>query len=191
MQSTTRFAILIIITVLLGSCGGSDETVREESLQVASSKRTCQTLVEQLCFLTRSSSDQNWTFLYENLEGLAYEWGREYTLQVRITERPGPGPAAADAPTVTRTYRVIAVTSSSIVPNTTTFSLNVRSPTSSLSVDAGGAWSLLGVRLACTTEVCQALQAAKAGFSPVLLRLDHRNLPTGPLHVTSVEPPAQ
>jgi len=186
----TRSTISVTVTMALAlaGCGGSAESTHDESIDVASNLATCTTLVERLCYQVRPAGTTKWTLLYENLDGLNYEWGRQYSLRVRVTERPGAG--GADAPSSTRTYQVLAVASSTQVPAATAFSLTTSWPASSLTKDANGRWTFLGVPLACTAVMCQELDSAKSGGVPVQLNFDHANSPTGPLDLVAVSLPS-
>ena len=185
--SPSIISVTVAMALALIGCGGSTESTHDESIDVASNLATCTTLVERLCYQVRPTGTTKWTLLYENLDGLNYEWGRQYSLRVRVTELPGVG--GADAPSSTRTYQVLAVASSTQVPAATAFSLTTSWPASSLEKDANGRWTLLGIPLVCTPTICQELDAAKSGGVRVQLNFDHMNSPTGPLDLVAVSLP--
>jgi hypothetical protein len=188
MQITRSTSFLAVAMALsFAGCGGSDESTREESIDVASNLATCTTLIERLCYQVRPTGSTRWALLYENIEGLNYEWGRQYSIRVRVTERHGAG--AADAPSSTTTYKVLALVSSAQVPAETAFSLTTSWPASSIEKEASGHWTFLGVRLACSPGICQELESAKSRGVRVQLDFDHVNSPNGPLDLVGVSLP--
>ncbi len=186
MHISFKRALAAAAAAVLAGCGGGGASVREVSFEVASQRATCQTVQEQLCYLTRSAEAEAWQNLYESIDGLNYEWGKQYAVRVQVTERPQAA-GVEDTGSVLRTYRLIAVTAASPVPASTEFTLSVRRPTTSLLVDPTGAWSLLGQALACDASVCAALQAARGGTAAVELRVNHQDSPAR-LRVVAVDP---
>ena len=187
MRTAQRTASVAILAVFaLTSCGASSGSSREESIDVESSLTTCTTLIERLCYKFRPTGTTEWKLLYEDLNGLNYEWGRQYTLRVRVTERPGSG--AADEPSFHTTYQVLSIASSTQVPRSTPFSIRTSSPAFSLAKDTAGQWTFFGLALTCTGSTCRDLESAKSTDTSILLNFDHTNSPGGQLNLTSISP---
>lgn len=90
-----RTLLAVTIILLLAACNSSGESV-EKSIFVAPAKVPCEGAGPQECLLIRESPDADWQLWYEPIEGLDYQEGTLYELQVEETTVENP-PADASA----------------------------------------------------------------------------------------------
>lgn len=87
-------ACLLVIPMVLASCSDT----KTEKITIASAQADCTGVGPMKCLLVKTSTDTDWTFMYEGIEGFNYEPGYEYVLEVQKVEREGP--PAADRATI-------------------------------------------------------------------------------------------
>ncbi|MDH5412580.1 MAG: DUF4377 domain-containing protein [Flavobacteriaceae bacterium] len=75
---------LIIVTIFLNSCS------ENKIIYVADSFDDCEGVSSQQCFKIRESKDEEWKFLYQEIEGFDYEEGFTYKIEVNIKKTKGP-----------------------------------------------------------------------------------------------------
>ncbi len=90
----------------MSSCGGippttdkSAGTTADKTLQtlyIAAQQADCVGVGPQKCLQIRSSTADQWEYLYQSIRGFDYQEGYEYKVQVRVTERDNP-PADASS----------------------------------------------------------------------------------------------
>lgn len=80
-------SLLVIGSLTLASCNSSKNTTK---LIVASEQGDCVGVAPQKCLLIKSENQENWEFLYNNIEGFSYEPGFEYTLEIKKEQRINP-----------------------------------------------------------------------------------------------------
>lgn len=108
--------VLAISLIVFTSCkdGKAEESTTEESvhteipqvgnvddeedakvLYVASTLDDCAGIAPKKCMMVKEEEDAPWEIMYQEIEGLKYEEGYEYKIEVKRVEIPNP---PADAP---------------------------------------------------------------------------------------------
>ncbi len=82
-----KLVLLFAMALLLGSCSNSGKT---EKLTVASQQGDCIGVAPMKCFLVKKEGQNEWEFLYNNIEGFNYEPGYEYVLEVKVDSVANP-----------------------------------------------------------------------------------------------------
>lgn len=77
-----RSVTYAIVSILLVSCGSSDDSSTEE-LSLLSYKQPCFTVGQGLCNIEKSADGQS--LFYNQIDGFSYIWGHRYDLKVRIS----------------------------------------------------------------------------------------------------------
>jgi len=78
---------LVVSIFLFGACNSSQNT---EKLTVASEKGDCIGVAPMKCLMVKKDGQRGWEFLYTEIEGIKYEPGYEYVIEVKKTERKNP-----------------------------------------------------------------------------------------------------
>jgi Domain of unknown function (DUF4377) len=173
---------MVSLCIALASCS-SDEETSEEVVQINSNMGSCKTLVETLCFQSRSDPSQPWRFYAASIGGFQYQWGNRYELRVRVTKIANP---AADAPGAR--HDLIEVMSTSAVARSETFQVNVWNANDAIGpVDATSRqFRSHSVRFGCRPAQCALLDQLSAQGQAASLTFDHANSPGGPLNLLNV-----
>lgn len=76
----------------LVACGGGEQPERTDvrELTVASYKRPCTVVADQLCLLVKDNNSDAWQYLYDPIAGFTFAWGREQRLLVQETQVANP-----------------------------------------------------------------------------------------------------
>lgn len=69
--------VIVIFAVLTMACKSNP------NLYVASKQVDCVGAGPQKCLLVKENKDENWTYLYDNIQGFNYEPGYEYELIIK------------------------------------------------------------------------------------------------------------
>lgn len=78
---------LVVIALLTGACK-SNQTI--ETLTIASERGDCVGVAPMKCLMVKKQGGDNWEFLYQEIEGLTYEPGYEYVVEVVKQEVENP-----------------------------------------------------------------------------------------------------
>lgn len=60
----------------------SDGAIKTEIMTIQHYKVPCQGESTQLCYLVKMQGQEEWEYFYDEIQGLDYEWGYIYTLEV-------------------------------------------------------------------------------------------------------------
>jgi len=103
--SRARVPVAVLAAAALLACTSPTEPrERTLTLDVAAERVPCTGFVPQHCYQVREDAAEPWELLYEEIEGLAYEPGFEYTvLVVRKTLEDPPLDSSRDS------YRLIVI----------------------------------------------------------------------------------
>lgn len=119
---------ILILTFFLSSC---DE---EKTIYVAGHLTDCEGIAPQKCMLIKENKTDDWTFLYETIEGFIYEEGFEYVLKVKISKIKNPPADASDLK-----YKLIEI----IAKEKTTEIINTETQAAQLPID--GSWIVTNI----------------------------------------------
>lgn len=138
--------LLAALCASLAACGNaeqSDSSVKE--LTVASYKRPCTGVGDQLCLLIKSDAGEAWQTYYDGIAGFTFAWGREQRLLVQETVIANP-PADASSSQLT----LVAVTHIKEDASGSEYVLsNVTLGVGALAHDGAGIYRLYGEPFAC------------------------------------------
>lgn len=70
---------VMAIALFLGSCSSSQKL---ETITIASQRGDCVGVAPMKCLLIKRQGQTDWEFLYQEIEGLSYEPGYEYVVEV-------------------------------------------------------------------------------------------------------------
>ena len=87
--------VLVLTVALYGSLAQGQEKVTEKMLFVGPEREACMGTVPQECYLIKENLEDEWAFLYDEIEGFEYQEG--WTYKVRVEERTVDDPPADDA----------------------------------------------------------------------------------------------
>ncbi len=73
------FAAFIAIAMIFGSCKSNQNL---ETLTIASERGDCVGVAPMKCLLIKKEGQDNWEYLYQEIEGFTYEPGYEYKVEV-------------------------------------------------------------------------------------------------------------
>jgi hypothetical protein len=178
-QNIYRAAALLLAAATVASCGGNES--REETWDVQASEQECYAFAPTLCLQTRESAGSPWGHAYGGISGFHYEMGYRYQVRVRITEVDNP-PADGSS----ETTELVDVLARTAAPRAETFEIWVTEPSSIDKID-DTTYRLFNRRtLTCRAEDCLALDTAGADGLGLVLQFDHRNSPTGPMHLLGI-----
>ena len=78
--------ILIVLNFLLMNCNSNsskqNEMENRDEFEVNFHQVICQGESNQWCWQVKSKNDKSWTFKYEPIEGLNFEWGYRYFVNI-------------------------------------------------------------------------------------------------------------
>ena len=121
MSKSYLFALFILVLtfVFVGCNGGPAEQAAVEgaktlTLFVGPEQVDCQGVAPQKCYLIKFDRNEEWTFLYDAIEGFTWEAGNEYELLVEKVDVENP---LADAPSFR--YQWVQTVAKTTVPQPT------------------------------------------------------------------------
>ena len=79
-----RITILLLLPLIFSSCG--DNMI----IYVSNTLADCEGVSSQKCFQVKEAKEQDWTLLYDNIEGFDYQEGYTYKIEVNITKIKNP-----------------------------------------------------------------------------------------------------
>lgn len=92
-----KINVAVLLTCIILSVVGCGNSQNNETLIVASERGDCVGVAPMRCLLVKKEGDNNWQYLYQEIEGFNYEPGYEYKIEVAQEEVQNP---AADQSTV-------------------------------------------------------------------------------------------
>lgn len=142
----------------------------------------CHGLQPQLCVLVRESERDDWTFMFDGIEGFEYRWGYSYDLRIATRDVPNP---PEDASSVA--YRLIDTTSRTAVDIGMLFDFPSVWAPELISRDGNGRFHL-GYRrqFACTPADCDTLASLLDQRLSVLLQFRHPADSSAPLELVQI-----
>lgn len=96
MQRLILYFGLGLMVLLLMQCAENAAKTRThspekpEAMTIQHYKVPCQGESMQLCYLIKMEGQEDWEYFYDDIEGLDYEWGYVYKLEVSRTQIENP-----------------------------------------------------------------------------------------------------
>ena len=159
---------------------GADEEVRR--LLVHHHMAECHGLQPQLCMLVRESEADEWSYMFDAVEGFEYRWGYSYDLRVAVRDVPDP---PRDASSVA--YRLMDTTSRTAVESGLLFDFPSVWAPELISPDGSGRFRLGHRRsFTCTPADCETLTSLLEQRLSVLLQFRHPPDSSAPLELVQI-----
>jgi len=185
IDAFTRHAVLLAVlassAVFLGN-GACMDSDAEQTWRVAAHEMPCTGDGPQTCLLVSQDGSERYERLYVGIEGLTWQWGVEYTIDVRVETIEHP---TADGST--QRYILERVVDETPIPAGTSFEITATKE--HIEGDAASGYRLIDSRgLDCEREsLCAAMEAHLTGGTPLRLTLEHTEAPDAPLPILAVE----
>lgn len=177
------WACLIISALSLAACagGGSGES-RERTLFIDHYKVSCHGVVYQTCLLTRESEQSPYTYFYDGIKDLDFEWGYRYQIRVRVDDIVDP---PADGSTLA--YSLLEVIEKQAVDPDTLFQFALL-PIDGFSRRLSETEFELAYekRFDCDVSTCDSVDSLLTQDMAVLLEFRHALETSGPLRLQRV-----
>jgi len=93
-KNITVLFCLVMTVVSCGSLSQGQEEVTQKTLFVGPEREACIGAVPQECYLIKENLEDEWEFLYDEIEGFEYEEGWTYKLRVEqqtVDDPPADG----------------------------------------------------------------------------------------------------
>jgi hypothetical protein len=114
----------------------SDPATKNEIMTIQHYRVPCQGESTQLCYLVKMQGQTEWEYFYDDIQGLEYEWGYVYTLEVSQQKVENP---AQDASSIR--FKLERVQKKEAVPDGTRFELPLQVEGMALLDNSTGAWT--------------------------------------------------
>lgn len=127
------------------SSGGQTGDQDTLTIQVNHYLVPCTGMDFQWCLVYKEKGDDDWKYSYSDIEGLEYQWGYNYELEVEVVEERNP---PIDDPG--GYFRLKKVIRQEKEPSDTQFELILAEPGSgsSVNIKEDGQWMIMGVKIA-------------------------------------------
>ncbi|SDK44856.1 protein of unknown function [Ferrimonas sediminum] len=147
----TRIVLLLITSFLIISCDDDNNTSSLETKTLASYKRPCVGVSQQLCFITQDGDVDS--YLYDSIEGFDFVWGHTYQLSLKVTKVIDP---PADASSIK--YSIENIISDIEDPFNTSYEYELVELLDWTFTKESGVYYFLGQPFECQTDVdCDGL----------------------------------
>lgn len=131
-----KMAHCLVLALMAGASLGCTGSAKTETLTVQHYKVPCQGESTMMCYLVKKQDQADWEYFYDEIQGLDYEWGYVYTLEVStetITNPPQDGSSIAT--------KVEKVLKKEKVAEGTTFELPLTVEGAPMLTQKGQSWS--------------------------------------------------
>lgn len=77
-----KMAHCLVLALMAGTALSCTSPAKTETLVVQHYKVPCQGESTMMCYLVKKQGQEDWEYFYDEIQGLDYEWGHVYTLEV-------------------------------------------------------------------------------------------------------------
>ena len=134
------------------------------------------------CLLVQKEGSDEWTYFYDHIEGLDYQWGVDYEVLVQVEQVD-----LGLADTSNQQYTLLEVITQKNHESGDAFNYTSRKPNERITEIAPGEFSLLGNKsFTCTDQDCGALRSAITQNQSLLLSFQHNTNAAAPLILNAV-----
>ena len=126
MRSMKIFQALFVLMIISLSCANTDKAnstkdpSNEIILKVNHFKSPCSGEGQSICYMIKSSGENDWTYLFRDIEGFEFEWGNTYEL--KATREKNPFSKISEDEFI---YKLIEVVSKESIGTTVEFELEL------------------------------------------------------------------
>lgn len=161
----------------------NDSAIELKHIRINHHKVECEGFWIEQCLQVQEEGNDEWQYLYEEIEGFDFVWGHEYELLVEVEQTLA---IEGFADQLTTTYRLSQIISD-IHHADESFVYSSRHPSTILTKQDDGSFALLdGKRVSCGVDDCLSIEAAIAQQQGVVLSLKHDANPAAPLVLEAV-----
>jgi hypothetical protein len=85
-----KMAHCLVLALMAGTSMNCTSPAKTQTLVVQHYQVPCQGESTMMCYLVKKQDQEDWEYFYDEIQGLDYEWGYVYTLEVSIENITNP-----------------------------------------------------------------------------------------------------
>ena len=159
------YLVLMLVATTFWQCAenaaksNTKMPAKTETMTVQHYKAPCQGESIQLCYLVKKQNQEDWEYFYDEIEGLDYEWGYVYSLEIVQSEVKNPPQDASSIHTkVEKTLKKEPVAAE------TTFELPLTMDGNPILEQNSGNWTYFqSIPVSVSTDLVTGLAKASTG----------------------------